>query len=946
MEVCLKQNIIQSRIFKVTLLSILWGLSFSAEATSSNSWNKPWEISNNVSSLVPDMFYSSDLQNEQIMPTAIKYSNSSKKRKYIIDNIIYPTLGNPALFVQHEKGYDEDTMSVVLRMDENVWSKVLRPLTLKENKKNDSPWLESYSIRKEIFSQLQVKLRSQSQRGTQALLSKKNLGFCSVYGTDSGETFFIQPSVVIRHRHPSELGVQDPFLKALDYDGDHEAPVGTALIPKATIELQFKKSDLLSVCPGFYDLEVTVPNLLHETQRNSVRIFKEVPNQGNYSVINISDTQITVEYKGHRNVALKAVSGNISENTFKIKTYDYLMTFIKFINQKIRERDPLYINAAFISFNGDLHNGGSPFTVDHKGVADIYNREAGEVYAALSQLTMPIFLTLGNHDGYVTMMSQFQKQILSIQENQELLGDFDPNYRFGMELGAQAAKKTLNLFNKNLSIDFLKEETAFFPGVTVPAGGKQLDLFNGRFLQGSEADYSTWRPIPYADGNAVLYDGFNHWRKTYGPLYSSFRFGNNYYLNLNTYDLRQHRRSGWGMYTVNYGGNISPFQMDWIQRQTQNAAAKGLDIVILAHHDPRGGHRGTDYPYLFDQVDFHGLDQSLVNFIKGEIYNPHFCQLPDLLKNNHFFVDCLHDGLQEWMRPDVNFDCDSKLKSPQDQQCITRRLTAGTYFSSLELVKIIAKNNNIRTVILGHTHSNTVEIKYNQTESTALIPTEIIYDEHQRKRMDEVVSFGILRNIPLLNYLEQFLVNMVNVIPNAVNGVYNPMELFFNFKNLDSANKDQRDINAEAKTKIQHENVWGYLTGSNKEITYINLEKMGFLKRTEVEMPAGKELVVLRVASGADLANQEVDNQPMTGFSIFKLNNHPTLKDKKTINSLVYYQIRLPSDQSTYSAESMNPRNKFYSLVGEFQLNRIKNLPPHRLEDLISESHIDFKRLK
>ena len=42
----------------------------------------------------------------------------------------------------------------------------------------------------------------------------------------------------------------------------------------------------------------------------------------------------------------------------------------------------------------------------------------------------------------------------------------------------------------------------------------------------------------------------------------------------------------------------------------------------------------------------------------------------------------------------------------------------------------------------------------------------------------------------------------------------------------------------------------------------------------------------------------------------------------------------------------MNPQNKFYTLVGEFQLNRLKNLPTHRLEDIISESHIDFKRLK
>ncbi len=103
-----------------------------------------------------------------------------------------------------------------------------------------------------------------------------------------------------------------------------------------------------------------------------------------------------------------------------------------------------------------MHNGGSPFTVDSKGVADIYNREASAVYAALSQLSLPIFLTLGNHDGYVTMMSQFQKQSLGKHETQELLNDFDSNYRFGMEIGLQATKNALKLFNKDLNIDFLK----------------------------------------------------------------------------------------------------------------------------------------------------------------------------------------------------------------------------------------------------------------------------------------------------------------------------------------------------------------------------------------------------------------------------------------------------------------------------------------------------------
>ena len=58
--------------------------------------------------------------------------------------------------------------------------------------------------------------------------------------------------------------------------------------------------------------------------------------------------------------------------------------------------------AAFITFNGDLHNGGSPASLRQRTVAWTYNNEAKAIVDALNYLPVPIFLTAGNHDGYVS----------------------------------------------------------------------------------------------------------------------------------------------------------------------------------------------------------------------------------------------------------------------------------------------------------------------------------------------------------------------------------------------------------------------------------------------------------------------------------------------------------------------------------------------------------------
>ena len=78
----------------------------------------------------------------------------------------------------------------------------------------------------------------------------------------------------------------------------------------------------------------------------------------------------------------------------------------------------------------------------------------------------------------------------------------------------------------------------------------------------------------------LLYDGFYQWQRTYGPLTASWKFGKNRYVALNSFELRQHRRSGWGMYTVNYGGGMTDVQMGWLDRELARSFALSPERVI------------------------------------------------------------------------------------------------------------------------------------------------------------------------------------------------------------------------------------------------------------------------------------------------------------------------------------------------------------------------------
>lgn len=923
----IKQIIYNVSNLALMSLMILQPLSLKANDTFKDK-SRPWEINNDVESYLPDMFYNSDYQNEQIMSMTVgsdKTDPNKTNRKYAIDHVIYPTLGNPNLYVRNEADYEDD-LTVVLRVEDKLFQELAAGKSATQSEASN-PWEKSFDLKSgEIKEKIFFKLIPKSVR-----LTSKEQKTCNTNGVDSGKSFTISPTKMIQHLHPTELGFQSPQFTALDYDGSHSDAVGKNLSKKTTVEFKFNKADLTEVCQGMYDLKVNSYGNFTETQMNSVRVFSEIPNKGNYSVINITDTQVTVEYKGKRNIViqgvddplLKLVNKDLSEKKFEEMTHQHLLEFVKYINEKVAEgTDPQFKNAAFISFNGDLHDGGSPLTIDPAGVADTYNREATAVINALSGLSLPIVLTAGNHDGYVTMLSQYANQTKWREHLSAMFSEFGESYRYGMEVGSQADKLGLNVFPIDFNL-LTKGDYKMFPSVLAPAGGNHLDIFSGKFVRDVSRSYEGWQGVSYDKANVPLFDGFNQWRKTYGPLYTSFRFGKNYFININSYDLRQHRRTGWGMYTVNYGGNVSPFQMDWIARQIQKAESQGLDIVMLAHHDPRGGHRGKDFPYNFRQIEFEGAKDSFFNYIKGEVLNPQVCKLPDDTKPVGSYVNCMHDGLQEWMRPDNEFDCPVSEKDPLTRVCHDQRTKPTNYFSGYALLKLVNNSTNLRTLLFGHTHYNSVEVKYGSDQE--LIPTVITIDAEQRKRLMAIEHFGILRNNVFLTQLSKY--------KKFLDGKLAGLPEFFKFGSGDNKTTDNTELPKEGVTESEHENMWSYLSGESKEVVQFDLKKLGFVQDTNLK-GNDRELVVLRMTSGVDLADQEVEGQPMIGFSVFNFNNNDS-QDQKKLNEVTYYQWRKASKLQFWQSDN-------FQQVGTMALDRKASLETKRLEELIAEKTPGF----
>jgi hypothetical protein len=769
---------------------------------------KPWEVvSNKGETYLPNVFYADASQNEQIMPYAID-------GHVMIDRLIYPTLGNPNLYTKSDA---TDELVIVLRLEDAA----IAHLSPKIEPIHGSP-LAKLVVPNDAdtgfgFYLIPRKARALNTEATTAISSGK--------GTD-----------VVRI-YPHEILVSP-----------EPADTPEVFKQRRTVRFVFKQGAMAKVPAALYDLrfEVKKDNTLYrpaagappvfEYQYNAVRVFDTEPDE--YSVVNVTDTQVSVA------------------SEYETRTRKKLDEFVQFVNDT---NDSRIRNAPFITFNGDLHNGGSPASLGQRTVATTYNDEAKAIVSLLKYLPMPIFLTTGNHDGYVAtghVPSAVSTVDAAIGSNlRDVLVDATPKGWPNFEVTDWE-----RYIEKTAAMDAL--------------GGLHRDIFVGGFSRTAKADgFAGWKELPRAERNYVVYDGFYQWQKTYGPLYYSHKFAKNFYLSLNSFELRQHSRSGWGLYTVNYGGGMSDVQMQWLDRELLRAKTDGSDVIALAHHDPRGGHKGRDFGYYFEQLEYRGMFQSAVNYLVGKVWNPAVCRLPDWALSRDQAESCVHDGLQEWMRPDPELDCDWDQRKP-DFTCDPAK-AMDPWASGIELMKRLSGSGNVRTLLLGHTHYNALEVLQNGDE---LLPGKLPLDP------TSVQKFATLE-------------------------VENPMRGFSELQHSQGVRMADFDQHALGIEPTEHS--FANFIGQYERA-------VSGWQRTLSSPMGPRELVVMRLVSNADLSHQTYSSgtKYALGFTVLHL------AKKTDARNMPLPQI----NSATFFANVGAAR---YDIVGDVQIDRTARLRPH-----------------
>jgi hypothetical protein len=744
------------------------------------SRDRPWEITSDLGeSYLPNLFYADASETEQIMPLTID-------GRYPIDRLVYPTLGNPNLYV---KGDPKDSLMVVLRLEPDLY----QPLRWSTRPVEGSP-LQELFFEPAAENDFVVYLVAKSAR-PQATEPET-----PVRAANGKDVVRIKPSKILVHPVPDDMPA--------------------AFKRRATWRVIFDQAAMKDVPPGLYDVRYEIkrngglaPGGGYEFQYNAVRVFDRQPANDEYSIINVTDTQVSLGA------------------TLEDKTLAKLKDFVSMVNLST---DPNVRKAAFITFNGDLHQGGSVGGLRSDFVANTYAREGREILLALKELAVPMFLTIGNHDGYV-----------STGQVPTFINAFEASFGSPFqEVVAMANPKAWPDFDWSRYQGWLAATQSWL-------GGWHRDVFTGGFVRrtGATTFKDGFIPLERKDRNYILYDGFYQWQRTFGPLYASWTFGKNHFVNMNSFDLRQHRRSGWGMYTVNYGGGVSPTQMEWIARELDRAESLNRDVVVLAHHDPRGGHKNKDYPYLFEQLEYHGIGQSAWNYVAGKYVFPFLCdKLPAWAQTDVLQNDCLHDGLQEWMRPDEEMDCDDADRLPNGT-CNTTlfdpKLDAQKRhyprFSGLELIDQLLEHPRVRTILLGHTHYHALEVFQSGDE---LLPGKMAPDQMKAYASMEVQN-------PLRGFAWST----------------QPSSADFDPQGLQSWSVDQRNARAA-----------------------VHFEEMA-KRHTRVVQGAKRELLILRSTSNAEMNHQKYAGRTMIGFSILHLEkkNDARAYDAPQINRVTMY---------------------------------------------------------
>ena len=729
---------------------------------------RPWEVvSKKDETYLANVFYADAIENEQIMPFSIE----GRPR---IDRLIYPTLGNPNLYMKDDV---DDELVIVLRLEDSAYAH-LRPSLSPEGGESSRSKVTLSSDQGSIDFFLVAREERASAESASGQSAKPGV-------------FAVKPTVILQNAEPSDMPA--------------------ALKARHTLRFVFDKTAMEGVPAGLYDARFEVKKNgqlfanVYEYQYNAVRVFDSAPDE--YTALNVTDTQVSIggEYSG--------------------LTADKLDEFVDGVNART---EPEAKRAAFITFNGDLHNGGSPGTVLQRDVSLTYAKEARRVVDALKRLTLPIFLTAGNHDGYA-----------AIGHVPGLVKSFDKALGVTLEkVIAEQNNKAWPDYSWSAYDDFLSR-TASTPG------GLHKDIFQGAFKRSIGQSFATsFQEIPRSDRNIILYDGFYQWQKTYGPLYTSWTFGKNRWVSMNSYELRQHRRTGWGMYTVNYGGSMSKEQLEWFDRELARGKKGGEDVIVLMHHDPRGGHHGVDFGYYSPTLDYRDIAQSTINYLLTDQLVPLVCKQPEWSLSIEQRESCLHDGLQEWMGPDPELDAQN----------------AGFFLSGIELLERIVSHSQVRTLLLGHVHFNSLEVLRSGDE---IVPNRLSLDPVTTKSAAMTEVANPVRRVAW----EEML---------APHGARSWREL--------ETPLDPGQMKIETALDVHSFDPWRLelnrmLKDATRKTTFAN-------GGDAVGEP--RELAILRFTSAADLTSQtDSQNNRVFGWSILHVTKQTSVP---RINRLTYYR--------------------------------------------------------
>jgi len=318
--------------------------SVASEINRATARDLPWEVSSpEGESVLPNVFYAEASENEQVMPLTVD-------GRHVIDRLVYPTIGNPNLFVRSEHG---ESFLTVMRLEKEL----LAHLAPRMEGQGSLMRLELTETDKDKLAFYLV------ERGARDSATDSNVAVSPGRGV-----FAIRPSALLVHAVPDDMP--------------------EAFKARWTVRAIFDRAAMKDVPAGLYDVRMEVLRNgsvaaapsgapAYEAHYNALRVFDRPLS----SIVNVTDTQVSVE------------------TAFEDRTLAKLREFVARVNAST---DVTVRDAAFITFNGDLHNGGSPETVSPAAVANTYRKEAEAILATLKELRLPIFLTLGNHDGYAS----------------------------------------------------------------------------------------------------------------------------------------------------------------------------------------------------------------------------------------------------------------------------------------------------------------------------------------------------------------------------------------------------------------------------------------------------------------------------------------------------------------------------------------------------------------